>query len=337
MPSDFIAEIRQKYGQAYPDAVPSAEYLQLHLAQTTELGALVDPVSFFEKYFAHEVSRLATLLRPSIAYALESQFAMGTLEQIEVNAFICRRGDEEVYAILVNRGFVLLLNHYVKLLTAVRMPEEVVFYQGISTKGLNRATYSQALRRLMDEYRQSGRVVGPELKLHLDGKARAWLEFELRQVFLFLLAHEIGHYVNGDLADKASLVNLDGWAGAKGLCCSKPEQEYQADVFAFEAVLRLAAQERPDLSVTPLFSQTVIRLFNVLRDISDRGSSTHPPASERMLALANEFLGEKARDLLKASFTDLSQFAAFEAIVGNVSVHELARRRPIGAGFIAPP
>jgi len=140
------------------------------------------------------------MLPSPIARDIRTCIAVGTLDHVAVNAMICRARSLPVYAIVVNRGFISMVNQYAKLISAANHPAEVIFYQGLNLAGLERSTYSQAAQRMIAEYSRTGTVRGPELKLKLGSNAMMRAEFILRQISTFTLAHEIGHYVNGDLA-----------------------------------------------------------------------------------------------------------------------------------------
>jgi hypothetical protein len=51
--------------------------------------------------------------------------------------------------------------------------------------------------------------------------------------------------------------------------------------------------------------------------------------------IVQDFFGEQPRDLMQASFDDLSRYADFVACVGPVTVADIVRGRHPGAAFIA--
>ncbi len=323
--SDFLELLRQKYGNPARRDVPSADYLSVHHDQEAALGVVgFDPQSFFDSFLSRTAVDIAELLIGPFRDEIPRIVSVGTCDNMEVNAFICRHPSARVYAVLVNRGFISVYNHYSKLIAAANFPGDVLFYQGISLAGLGPRTFSQAAQRMLAEYRDGHEVVGPELKLKLKSHAHSRTEFVLHNIYWLVVGHELGHYVNGDLEDLHSLVEVPGMAAAVRVASTgSHDREFRADEFAFDALLRRVARDEPKFPARRLLDLSVTLFFNLMREISDRGSASHPPSSERLLRIVHTFFGERARAIMQASFSDLSKIEHFHREVGDRTVSQI--------------
>lgn len=145
---------------------------------------------------------------------------------------------------------------------------------------------------------------------------------------LFLLGHEVGHYINGDLNDQSHFVRCN-WAPDASVFSANisHEMEFKADKVAFEVVLKSLAALQPDFPARRALDLSVTLFFNFVREISNSGSETHPRSSDRLLAVTHEFFGNDAASLMKKSFNDLSFIKAFQAQVGNQTVADILKTR----------
>ena len=334
MPADdYLKERRTKDARPVPEKSPSEEYLKVHFEQAAMLGGVdINPKEFFDQRLRDAKDRIGALLKPDLASKLRDNVAIGTLENPALNAYIQRRRGTEEHVILVNRGFLSVVNHYVKLTHAAIRPADVIYYQGLDPTKLVGETYLQANQRMLAAYRRDRIAEGPELKLRTGGAALLSVEFSLHQMHDFVVAHEIGHFVNGDLANIATLAAMDD--GMMRLPPLKHMQEFLADQFAFAALLRLAALQVPDAPAVMILRNSVILFFNLLREISDLGTDSHPPLSLRLLIITDQFFGRKAGTLMRASFDDLKKWPEFEAEVERVTVRQLVAKGPGNRVFL---
>ncbi len=85
---------------------------------------------------------------------------------------------------------------------------------------------------------------------------------------LFVVAHELGHFLNGDFEDAQCFRALNPSGGMAGIFVNKNhEREYKADEFAFATLLLILRKMNPNLpAVLPLFNGVVL-LFNLFQGI----------------------------------------------------------------------
>ena len=324
-PQGFLDSLKSANRDAFPSRPVGEEYLRLHLEELASLGIEgVNPEAWFDGQLATMLDRIAGTLSPNAQALLKARVAVGTAELASANAWIIRSADGGVYAILIHRGLLSLMNHYVKLTAAAQDPAAVSFFEGHSAPVLPSATYTRVASIMLRRYAESGEVHGPELKFRSDSTTRLLVDGRLLMTHLFVLAHEVGHYVNGDLEADGHFSASTRMNGAEvfGVNVSHA-MEFAADRFAFEAVLRLWFASDPSTAATIALYSSATLLFNVLREIGNSGSLSHPRPSDRLLAIVQSFFGPEAALLLAKSFDDLSYVASFGDHVGDRSVADL--------------
>jgi hypothetical protein len=90
----------------------------------------------------------------------------------------------------------------------------------------------------------------------------------------FILAHEVGHHINGHSLDILLYSNIDI---DPPTLSKKREQELEADEFAAFILAKLGAK--------------LIQLEEIINNISDNSNdfSSHPPRNKRLIAVNNGF------------------------------------------------
>jgi hypothetical protein len=179
---------------------------------------------------------------------------------------------------------------------------------------------------MLKNYGETGKPLGPELKLAAGTPAMAFVTEALVAAHAFVLAHEVGHHANGDLESERHFFardNVNDGTVFGGMNVSHA-MEFAADRFAFGAVLRmLRARGAANMPARRVLDVSVTLFFNFLRDISNRGSESHPRPSDRIIAVTQDFFGNEAARLMRDSFYDLSAVSKFRDHVGPTTVAEL--------------
>ena len=104
---------------------------------------------------------------------------------------------------------------------------------------------------------------------------------------LFILAHEVGHHINGHSLDILLYSNIDI---DPPTLSKKREQELEADEFAAFILTKLGAK--------------LIQLEEIINNISDNSNdfSSHPPRNKRLIAVNNGFNKSINKQWKKSSF-----------------------------------
>ena len=328
-PKEFLAEVKRAKAFSNPAGEPEPEFLRIHAEQQRAVGAeRVNPEKFFDDYLTQMFDLILSVLPPIRRAELKTRVAVGALDNAVMNAFITRDPSGENFAILLNRALLTMINHYVKLVASANYPDAVVYCGGKDVAGLSRANYLSLMNELLIRYAKTGKPRGPELKLALNSDAMSFVDAALKSLRLFVLAHEVGHYVNGDLTDEANFARSDEIPGASVFVQNlSHKKEYRADERAFDIALRVLREVEPDYRARRALDLSAMLFFNLVRDISNRGSPTHPRSSDRLLHITRAFFGEAAAVTLERSFSDLSQIQKFREQVDHLTVSEALRNR----------
>jgi hypothetical protein len=221
-----------------------------------------------------------------------------------------------------------MVNHYIKLIAAALNPSAVKYCNGIVLGKLTRADYVRMSTQMLVQYAATGEPRGPDLKIAIDTEAMAFVDNALQAMHLFLVAHEVGHFLNGDLEDEAYFSKCH-WSADTSIFGAEVSHrmEFQADKIAFELVLRAFAAREPEYPARLAFDLSVTLFFNFVREISNRGSITHPRPSDRILAITKEFFGDEEANIMEKSFRDLSYLEVFQRNVAGRKVAEVLKPR----------
>lgn len=327
-PQDFLAHIKVAKASQYPIRKPASEFLRIHAVQLEQLGVgVINSEAYFDDYLSRLFGGIVDVLPEQRLTGVKERIAVGVLNNIQVNAFIVRSDDGKYFAILLNRALLEVIHHYVKLVAAADYPDSVVYCNGDATAKLGKADYMALLDALLKHYVTTGQPSGPELKLDLDSTGMSFVEEALSAIHFFVLAHEIGHYINGDLAG-THFANADDLPGASIFLGNLSHQrEYAADEVAFDVILRVLANVIPDYPARLALYMSVYLFFCLVRDICNRGSETHPRPTDRLLAVTRLFFGDKGATLMAQGMTDVGKVLEFHDQFDHLTVTDVLRSR----------
>jgi hypothetical protein len=328
-PQDFLAYIKLAKASQYPIRKPASEFRRIHAEQLERLGVgVINSEAYFDDYLPRLFGGIVDVLPERHRIAVKERIAVGILNNIQVNAFIVRSDDGKCFAVLLNRALLEVIHHYVKLVAAADYPDSVIYCNGEATAKLGKADYMALLNTLLKHYVTTGQPSGPELKLDLDSTGMSFVEEALSAIHFFVLAHEIGHYINGDLAVRTHFARADNLSGASMFLGNLSHQEeYAADDVAFDVILRVLANVTPDYPARLALYMSAYLFFCLVRDICNRGSETHPRPTDRLLTVTRSFFGDKGATLMAQGMTDVGKVLEFHDQFDHLTVTDVLRSR----------
>lgn len=329
-PADFLKRVKRERAAPFLSSSPSPEFLRIHQTNQIETNTQdVVPEEFFDSHFNHIFTLITSTLSPSVRSEIESKIAVGCVDNAKVNAFIIRSANHKNFAIAINRALVTMTNHYAKMIAAANYPNAVVYCNGSSGSELRKSDYIRLCSKMLEQYGATGKPVGPELKLDTKSDAMKLVESMLEAVHVFVVAHEVGHYLNGDLGSPANFQesNLTEGEMVFGSTNVSHKMEFLADQIAFEIVLRIWRAVEPAYPARKALDNSVILFFNFLREVSNRGSRSHPRPSDRILSITSSFFGADAASLMQQSFDDLTKLREFQEMLNGLTVSDLLADR----------
>jgi hypothetical protein len=324
---EFLNHIKQEEARPLPRMRdPDAEFQRIHAEQTKDFPA---EILSRDEPFDWLVEQLVIDLQPALSDAqraeLRNRVAIGCLEHEEVNARILR-SEDGYCAIVLNKGLFVLVNKFVKVIAAAREPSAVIYCN--RGPGLPRADYIAMGDEILHHYSLTGVPLGPRLKLQMNSAAMAFVNYALQAVELFILAHEVGHFFNGDLDRAQNYLHLDSFDASMFVGPASHKREFLADEFAFRSVMRVMSKTVPALPAVEVLLGSATITFNILRGIANRDSYSHPAASRRLLTIVKTFFGDKAAEIMEASFLAPKLVDDIRTHVGRVSVAEMVSTWP---------
>ena len=236
-----------------------------------------------------------------IAARVFPNIALGMLDTGEANDAIYKSQDGK-YAILLNTGLMLLLNKFSKLIIAWNDPRLVTYCNRKPAKDLTVTELRGYLPELIETYKQHGVPYGARLKLQSSVAGRQSSLLHLSE--LFIVCHELGHFLNGDLEDEANFCAVEGKPGLKRFEENKDHAiEYAADATGF-GLLKDVLKILPNGSTPQNGLLAIINLFNLFYLLTDGDSHSHPNPRSRSVNIGRTYFGEEFADKLQKSYDD---------------------------------
>jgi len=233
---------------------------------------------------------------------INSNVAIGALDTGEANAIIVRSLDWK-FAILINYGLMTLLNKYLKLTCAKANPRLVIYCNRKEASKLSSADLQQYLEELIENYKLYSGPYGPMIKLAESNQGMATVGLHLYLAELFIICHELGHYLNGDLNNVANFSayrELDWVHKFTG----KPghQKEHRADLTGYELLQKIVKKNNPQLPRHVLL-QSIVLLCTLLSLIyGDELSYSHPSPTDRVLYIAENYYGHDFAENLRKGY-----------------------------------
>lgn len=274
----------------------------------TRAASVSIPENLFTDPFAGHRATLASLWSALVsaapkytAHDLGARVGLGLLEYNTAEAFITKSGDSH-FAIMISSGMMTLLHKCSKFTVAAIDPASVIFCNRVDPRSLTRQDLIDYKLELIAEQREHDAPRGAMIQLKDASTIFAAKQLCLAE--LFIVAHELGHYYNGDL-EEDSRFSAIGHHGGTGRFRENEEHvlEHRADVTGF----RLAAAALPAFlagaTKSDLLFATIV-LFNDLYLLAGGPTSSHPDPLDRSVYLMREVEGARSAKLLEDSYTD---------------------------------
>ncbi|MEZ4958182.1 MAG: hypothetical protein R2830_00045 [Saprospiraceae bacterium] len=133
---------------------------------------------------------------------IKNKFLIANINNNEINACILR-GENSFYAILIYEGLFNYLGEATKFLAASNDPKRVTFCEGYDINELTSKDYRAMFDSMKSLYLEKRIQHSPNILLNSEGNMQR--AFFLIFSELFVICHEIAHYLNMTLKMKISL------------------------------------------------------------------------------------------------------------------------------------
>ena len=296
-PEDFLKELKMTFANPLKP-LPGVE-MDKTFFDITEKDILENHPEFYDDVIKHhhgldlmidnEKQQILGALTPELRNKISSSVAIGALNTGEANAIIVK-SECKKFAILVNYGLMVLLYKFLKLTVAKGNPRLVTYCNRKEESELTPADLQQYLEELIGAYAVFYAPRGALIKLENSPEGLGTVLHHLLIAELFIICHELGHFINGDL-DKdqnfSAYLKL-GWV-KKFTCTPRHELEYNADTTGYDLLHRVVSKDYPHLlERAPL--QSIVLLSCLLSLIcGDEPSPSHPSPTKIVLPISSTF------------------------------------------------
>jgi hypothetical protein len=304
-PDQFLEYLRTAYGRPAALGTPDVEMIERTRADLRDANpdAPFTPEGLRDMKLVGErlKSEVYGSLAPDIAARVLPNVVLGVLDTGEANAAIYKSHDAK-YAILLNTGLLLLLNKFAKLIVAWQDTSVVAYCNRKPAAELTLDELQSYLPELVATYKQYGAPYGALLKLNPSAIGRQSTLLHLSE--LFVVCHELGHFLNGDLENEELFCAVDGKPELRRFEENRDHAiEYAADATGFallQDVLKPTTEGfRPEYGLLG-----IINLFNLFYLLTEGESLSHPNPRARTVRLARHFFGDTFAKTLEDSFAD---------------------------------
>ena len=294
-PSQFLNWIKNKYSNPYPLGKRDHEFDTLTKKKLKEVGIDFPKVSqrieLLNNLISDQFNDILLSQERIISNKISLHISAGVLETGEVNAFIAK-GSKNIYAILMNSGLMTLLNKSIKLWVGSTDLKNIEY---CNRKLPNELTYDDIkamLFELFDNYVDTKIPRGAMIKLK--DKALGIYSTTLHLSEAFVICHEIGHYLNGDLNETNSFVPIKSMPGLEKYDEGENhEKEFNADITGYRLFDKYVNKHHSEIDTnTRIFA--VICVMDLIGAISRDPSRTHPEAKQRTLNIIKKNYGPDA-------------------------------------------
>lgn len=323
--ADFLKHYLATAGQHIEVTLPDAYYREIH-GQATEHNVEMALPASGEARSPEEVDAHFRPLLDSLQVALEAvvddltrarlsrDLAFGTVAESTVNA-LCVRSRDAKYAICFHAGLFEFLSKISKYQIALAGLGSISFCTRKPAAAVTRDDLVDFCQTLIDNYRNTGEPRGPGVTLEPRMDTLLYRSALLKSIELFILAHEIAHFLNGDLERHYVAVNAAPDHSTLNRAASAGHQmEFRADTVGY--VLAFLAFQRSDeagllhrlsggtQNAHHYFLGMVALFFELLNAISPGASRSHPDPPARVANIGESLYGLADPELVQRALYD---------------------------------
>ena len=213
------------------------------------------------------------------------------------------------YAILISYGLLTLLHKYLKLILASHLPHLVVYCNRKSANDLTSKDLREYASNLIESYKRFHAAYGAMIKLHPSLLGTHCLTLTFSE--LFVLCHEFGHFLNGDLEDDRNFSPFQTHPWLQIFTANiHHDVEFKADLRGYILLDQIIQKEFKSTD-TRLVLLSLISLFDILYLLSGRALLSHPNPINRLLHITDHFYGPDMSKALERSYDDPSALISF--------------------------
>ena len=267
---------------------------------------------YWQPHIEKLLKNLLDVLIPSLVTNTSEHIAFGVVNLPTMNA-ACMRSHDGKYAIVLNRGLFAMVSKLSKLYCALSKIEAVKYCSRKNLSDLSKQDIESYIVEIIENYKKYHVPYGVQIVLNNEFLLTQGSELLLfRGLFismieLFIMGHELGHYINGDLEKDYSPTTLEG-CGIEILQKTVERNldiEYKADRFGYfltaNALKNIYAGMLSQEYIHGLLVSNIGILFDLFHSFY-KESRTHPKPRKRILSIIEYFYGTEDAELYSDSY-----------------------------------
>ena len=319
-PQDFRLQLQIQMASPIPDhPFVSADFQKLTEEQLSTAGIQM-PDDPLEVALNLCVERAYSGLSKAECQKVKKVIAFGVAHTGDINAAVYASSAGN-YAILLNRGFMVFLNKYLKLSLTQGRPENVLYIDDDAKELIQREGINAVIGFICENYIKYGEPLGGKVKPI--PAILAQVAHALHFGETFAICHELGHFFNGDLAESMAAARLTMPMNhiAKLNTRFEHKTEYLADLAGYDIYRKgHITSGRPDDHQVLL--APVVTLFDAFATLDNNESFSHPHPIRRILSIAFHVYGQDVARFWLNSYSDFYEddfFTEMDAFIDDLS------------------
>lgn len=316
-PNDFMSHVQVVYKKSMvsiQSATPNLEFQKISEDRIKEYGIELRESGLFaracESYdliVKVQWEALQEIFPARIVDEFNNRIAVGSLDNMFVNA-LCATSEKEGYiAIVINSGLMCILSTLSKMLIALNNPASIRYCNRASPSQITRKIIEKWISETCENYCATGKPIGPQI--HLNDDAEILHGHQLFIWEMYILSHEVSHVLCNHLNNNKYLLK-NSLPGMIDILSEDTfhEMEEEADFLGYlllrERVQKATFQENQEIATLRDDRGLVvalIELFDLFHMLGFSETSTHPHPLVRLVVVLAKIYGKPlAYNLIKS-------------------------------------
>ena len=281
-------EITKKEWQEYVESATSISKIPKELASlaSNEVETLKDKA--LDIGLSLQFKGILLSQRAEERKRIERCVAIGSVDTGELNTFIAK-GGVNIYCIVLNSGLMMLLHKNSKFVVASSLPQDVIYCDGQNPSQFSAHDYALMMQETVDVYARTGFPRGALIKFRAGSKGSQAAATFLDSAESFVICHELAHFLNNDLDEESSFLELRNDSKLMKYVEGKDHaKELKADVTGYRLLSSYLNKKYPKLD-SNFFVLGIVIVMDALASIGIEESYSHPSPKDRVINIAKSF------------------------------------------------
>ena len=287
--NDFVIEYHKYLEYKFRRKNPNREK---HLKAFAEIYSNIptEAKSGYKGLIFNYLADIIKFLPVDVIQKIDNEIFFDVVENYDFNASCFKIKGQSFIAVVFNLNLFELISKWAKYQLAVNIPSSVYYENGENSPSHDSAYYKARIISLINSFSNKDDISSYDLILdpkNLFVENRYYTILYISEVFV--LGHELGHIINGDLSDEKNY-NLQDNQQMTIKSVLEHEKEYNADVIGFKLILDYLKDKKIDIDNLVLMN-VITSFFDLMSYLGTTSSDSHPDPLIRNLRLIEQIYG----------------------------------------------